>query len=132
MFASTARPTLPGVAAAPTMATDEGARIGRNEAIAARWSRSSIRSSSACVGVMSSDTVSSPNEPRRRTANPACSNTPSIGRLLATTSASKRWIPRPAAIAASCSSIRIPIPRRCSSSATASATSATPGSRNPT
>ena len=60
MFASTARPTLPGVAAAPTTATDDGARTGRSDATAATWSRSSIRSSTAAVGVMSSDTVTSP------------------------------------------------------------------------
>ena len=112
MFASTARPRLPGVAAAPTTAIDDGARIGRIEAIAAKRSRSSIRSRTASVGVMSSETVSSPNEPRRRTAKPAPSNTPSIARLSNMTSASNRVIPRSAAIAASCSSIRVPAPRR--------------------
>src|SRR5271165_7542618 len=131
MFASTARPTLPDVAAAPATGTDAGARIDRTDAIAAKWSRSSIRSSTASVGAISSETVSSPNEVRRRTAKPALSNTPSIGRFSDMTSASNRWIPRSAAIAASCSSIRVPAPRRRQSSATANATSAARGSRSP-
>ena len=80
MFASTTRPILPGVASAPTTATDDGARIGRSDATAATWSRSSIRSRTASVGVISSDTVISP-KPSRRTAKPACANTPSIGWL---------------------------------------------------
>ncbi len=45
-----AQPTLPGAASAPATATDEGARTARNDAIAAKWSRSPIRSSTASVG----------------------------------------------------------------------------------
>jgi hypothetical protein len=49
--------------------------------------------------------------------------------LSAITSASKRKIARSAAMSASCSSIRVAVPRPWKSSATAKATSAAPGSR---
>ena len=130
MFSTNARPTFPGVSAAPMTATDEGARIGRSEASAAKWSRSSIRWTTASTGVMSTDTLSS-SRPARLTAKPAFRNTLSITRFTDSTAASKRRTPRSAPIAASCSSIRVPIPRRCSSSVTANAISATPGSRSP-
>jgi hypothetical protein len=64
-----------------------------------------------------------------RTSNPARSNTVSIAWFEVSTSASKRWIRRSAAIEASCSSILVAVPRRWKSSATANAASATPGSR---
>ena len=53
----------------------------------------------------------------------------SIARFSAITSATKRSMPVSAARAASCSSRRVPIPRPCSSSATAKAASAALGSR---
>ena len=81
MFANTATPKLPAELEAPTTATDAGARIGRSDATAPRWSRSAIRSFSASVGVMSSATVTSPLAPLRLTAKPAPSKTPSIARL---------------------------------------------------
>ena len=43
MFANTAPPTFPGRLEAPTIATEAGARIGRSDATAPRWSRSAIR-----------------------------------------------------------------------------------------
>jgi hypothetical protein len=70
-----------------------------------------------------------PNSVLRRTSKPALANTPSIARFSPMTSASKRTIPRSAAISASCSSMRVPSPRPCISSATANATSAAVGSR---
>ena len=70
----------------------------------------------------------SPYSVWRRVSKPAPAKTPSIARLPAITSASKRVIARAAAISASCSSSRVARPRPCISSATAKATSAAPGS----
>ena len=64
--------------------------MGRSEATAPRWSRSAMRARTASLGRMSSETVTSPNALSRRTSKPARLNTPSIARLSAITSASKR------------------------------------------
>ena len=93
-----------GALEAPTTASEAGARIGRSEATTPRWSRASMRSSTASSGLMSSDTVSSPYALLRRTPKPARSKTLNIPWSPCITSASKRWIARSAAIAASCSS----------------------------
>jgi hypothetical protein len=90
--------------------------------------RSATRSSKRSLGRRSSDTRTSPNSLRRCVSKPALAKTPSIRRLPAITSASKRVIPRSAAISASCSSRRVASPRPCISSATANATSAAVGS----
>ena len=111
MLARSAPPTLPGSLDAPTTATEAGERIGRSDATAARWSRAAMRSRTCSVGRMSSERTTSPPIPVRRTSNPARLNTLSIGRLSARTSASKRSMPRSAAMAASCSSIRVAVPR---------------------
>jgi hypothetical protein len=89
-FASTARPRPSGPVEAPTTATDAGASTGRSDATAPRWSRSAMRASTASLGWMSSDTVTSPKALSRRTSKPARLNTPSMARLSLITSASKR------------------------------------------
>jgi len=88
----TAPPRLPGALDAPTTASEAGARIGRSEATTPRWSRASMRFSTASSRRMSSATVSSPYAPLRRTSKRARSKTVSIPGFPCITSASKRSI----------------------------------------
>ena len=65
----------------------------------------------------------------RVTSKPASAKTPSMARFSARTSATKLAMPTDPAVAASCSSSRVPTPFPCSASSTAKATSAVAGSR---
>ena len=118
-------PAFPGVAAAPRTATDDGARSAagsdRREMITLvdplphRLRRRDLERDRQ----LTKPTAASHREP-------GASNTPSIAPLADITSASKRVIPRSAAIAASCSSSQSPRRGDGKSSATANATSAAP------
>jgi hypothetical protein len=117
-------PIVPRLGDAPTTATLVGSKNERSDATTAVWSRSSTLNSNRSVIAIGNCTSTTPPASSRVSSKPARSNTPSIDRFSESTSATKRSIPTDAARAASCSSSRVPIPRPCSSSATAKADSA--------
>ncbi len=130
-FGRAGRRSTPCRRDAPSTATLEGAKNGLSDATAARWSRSSTRSRYVAVGSIRNSTSTVPPSSLRVLSKPTASKTLSICLFSGSTSATKRSIPTAAARAASCSSRRVPIPRRWSSSATRKATSAAAGVAEP-
>ena len=126
-------PIVPRRADAPTTATARGWKKGRSDATTATWSRWSTRWRRSRWSRRSGTAISTvPSATRASTSRPAPAKTFSIATLPGSTSATKRSIPASPASAASRSSRRVPIPRPCTSSATANAASAERGSRRRT
>ena len=133
MLRNSSPPIEPRRFDAPTTATERGRKNGSSEARTATWSR---------VGdVLAVAAGGRDREPNldlaalgaaRDSSKPASRKTPSIAAFSCSTSATNSSIPASAARAASCSSSRVPIPRRWNSSPTANATSAARGSRSRT
>ena len=118
---------------APMTATERGWKNGSSEARTATWSRSATCSRYVSVGrdrepdlELAALAGARDREARRRGRRGASRS------FSCSTSATNSSIPACAARAASCSSRRVPIPRRWTSSPTAKATSATRGSRSRT